>query len=441
MTLLKSLIGKLTQVGLLESDPAPLRRKITFYNQFLLFCFALATIYAIVFCFEQNAAVSLICLWASVFAIFLLYLNSRRYFSYSMFLTIINSSLSALLSSFVMDVSSGGPIFFFVLLSFPIFLFSVSDRVLMFFSYAIILISFLMVWFLRGPLVFFRPFDTELPTLIFYSTVLSIFIFFIFLSYYYVRFEAKLARLLYETTTTLQKDNKSAMDALSHHERVSKLSLSIAHEIKNPVSAILATCELYRQEGVLDFDRFNVVVKTNIQRLLTVTNSMLSFGEVSFCSEEEFDINNAVEDTLYLVEPMTRKAGIEIIRRFSDLPMICLDTIRFNQVILNLIINAIEAMKDGGTLKISTMFVEYESGRSVCVVEIQDTGGGISEPDLERIFTSYVTMKKGNTGLGLFVVKQNMDYFKGHVSVRSDHEKGSVFTVQFPLNSEDRKDT
>jgi len=440
MTFLKTFFQKLVKSGLTESDLPALQKKVVFFNQFLFFNAFVSILYVFIFALEQNYRMSLMCVWAVVFISYLFFLNSRRFFTPAMFLMLMNACFCVGFASFILEPSSGAPAFFFVMICFPFFLFSACERAWMTVSYMTILGCFLLVWFFRGPFVFYVPFNLEGTNLIFYAIQMSIFIFFIFLSFFYVRFESNLARVLFETTTSLQQDNKSAQDSLSHHERIGKLSLSIAHEIKNPVSAILATCELYHSEKELDLDRFNMVVKKNIQRLLTVTNSMLSFGEVSYSSEEEFQINTAIDEILYLVEPMAKKTGVTIVRKYSEFPSVKMDTIRFHQVILNLVINAIEAMKDGGQLTISTKMFKYESGDDWIEIEVHDTGSGIGEADLERIFTSYVTMKKGNTGLGLYVVKENMEFFNGKVTVESDPDSGSLFSVQFPRKQEKKEE-
>jgi signal transduction histidine kinase len=145
------------------------------------------------------------------------------------------------------------------------------------------------------------------------------------------------------------------------------------------------------------------------------------------------DVNDVVRNTLLLLEPKFLKSSIEISTTLAKNPPLCLgDPCQIQEMLINLVDNACNAMPDGGKLTVVTK--ETEAGLSI---RVSDTGSGISGENLARIFSPFFTTRKGSggVGLGLYVSKHIAEKFGGSIAVDSRIDKGTVFTVNLPNGS------
>lgn len=435
---LLKVLGLVSDLGIRGSDSPVAQKQVRIFNQFLLFIIPISLGYAVLFGLLHFWGVFALAIWATIYTCAVLFLNSRRYFSYAKILFVLNSNFCISVATLLLGPRSGIYYLFFILFFLPFYLFNVQEPCCFKVSFFSNFVTFFALWFYFGSFSFYMPFHWSYPSLVFYLSALVVCALLIFLSFSYRRYEFNLYRLLIETTSSLKSDHADAQSSLNHQESLSKLSLAIAHEIKNPVSAILATCELTQSDSLGDRRRFIEVLKKNISRLLTVTNSMLSFGAVSYDVPEQIDINAVIEEIVYLVQSMAKSQKVHIQTQFQDLPLLNLDNIRLYQIIMNLVVNAIEAMPDGGQLIINTeRFSSVDLSESIRI-SVRDTGSGISMEDQARIFESYMTKKMNNTGLGLFVVKQNVDYLGGDVAVSSILGDGATFIVTLPVGKDNQ---
>jgi signal transduction histidine kinase len=220
-----------------------------------------------------------------------------------------------------------------------------------------------------------------------------------------------------------------------------EISTGIAHEINNPLNIIMQEAELMRadleEEGCeknLDEVRGSLdVIIQQVERCSDITHKLLDFARKRVPVTQFADINRLVEDMLDLLERGGGPRNVQIVKTYDEhMPGVRTDPPLLRQVFLNLLINAVQAVGEGGMIYVTT----YRDGTMACV-EIRDTGPGIAEEDLERIFHPFFTTKEPGrgTGLGLSVSLRIITQLGGDVSVRSEPGRGAAFTVRIPINT------
>jgi two-component system nitrogen regulation sensor histidine kinase GlnL len=213
---------------------------------------------------------------------------------------------------------------------------------------------------------------------------------------------------------------------------------SIAHEIKNPLGGIKGAAQLLRDKtrNAEVEDYVNLIIRET-DRLNTILHDYLTI-----CKKPSFNpvnIHEVLEKALSVMNAPMKKAGITLRRLYDpSLPQVRGDDAKLLQVFLNIIKNAIESMKKGGKLEIST-YLSKESVRQRgrikrwALVSIKDTGKGIPEEDLHKIFLPFYTKKKQGTGIGLALSKKIIKDHDGLIKVKSQQDKGTSFFIYIPF--------
>lgn len=213
---------------------------------------------------------------------------------------------------------------------------------------------------------------------------------------------------------------------------VGSLAAGVAHEIRNPLSSIkgFATYFKERYETVPQDQEIADIMIQEVDRLNRVVGQLLEFARPVALSGKKTDIKALLDASLKLVENTAREKDISINVNFADEtgPLIT-DPDRINQVLLNLFLNAIEAMEQGGTLSVG---LSGGNGKSRMIIRIADTGKGISEKDLPHIFDPYFTTKQSGTGIGLAIVHNIVEAHNGEIEVNSKEGEGTEFTIVLP---------
>jgi two-component system sensor histidine kinase PilS (NtrC family) len=236
---------------------------------------------------------------------------------------------------------------------------------------------------------------------------------------------------------------KSMEEHLQRMERMiyaGKLAAEIAHEIRNPLAAISGAAQMLQHEIARDpfhAKLMNIVSRETrriddlITDFLWLSKSSQKPGKV-----KEVSVCAIIEEVLAEVkarEKMTDDHKVE--KEFEFMPTFLMDPQHLRQVLWHLMVNALEAMPDGGTLTIRVAeshkraLPELES-----LIEIIDTGPGISEENRKRIFDPFFTSKKNGTGLGLSIVYQLMENIGGRIEANSDGQSGTSMSLFFPFN-------
>ncbi len=217
---------------------------------------------------------------------------------------------------------------------------------------------------------------------------------------------------------------------------VGELASSVAHEFNNILTTILnyAKMGLRGQDPAGQTQAFERIIRGG-QRAATIVNSMLGFARNNSTQREMTDLVKLVEDVLILTDKDMSKHRIQVDKRFHGRPFAWVVSGQIEQILVNLIINARQAMPNGGRLKIEVREIPEADTSEI---KISDTGVGIAPENLRQIFEPFFTTKRpdeygrGGTGLGLSVCRQIIEQHHGRIRVESVVGKGSVFTIKLP---------
>jgi len=216
-----------------------------------------------------------------------------------------------------------------------------------------------------------------------------------------------------------------------------QLAGGVAHELNNPLTGVLGNAQVLLSEIPKHNPWYEDVerIYQSAKRCKEIVANLLSFSRQQEFELELVDINDVIQNTLNLCERELVVENIKVVKEFSkDLPKINVSVLQMEQVFLNLIVNARQAMPGGGTLTISTRLVNRDGMQEVEVV-FTDTGKGIKNEDLPKMFKPFFTTKeKGKgTGLGLSVSRSILEKHKGTIKTESEGEgKGAKFTIFLP---------
>jgi signal transduction histidine kinase len=262
-----------------------------------------------------------------------------------------------------------------------------------------------------------------------------------------------------------RRDRKECSDELrALHEQLvesekmaslGQLVTGIAHEINTPLGALKSNNDLFirsmvklrelvRVNDISDeeqraeieklfenIEQLNRINKDAADRIIRIVSSLRRFARADLEQAEDVDIHKLIDATLTLVHHEF-KNRIEVVREFGDVGMMSCSAGKFNQVIMNILVNAGHAIEGKGRVTIRTRRVEDE-----IIIEIQDTGVGIPPENLEKIFDATFTTKKSGmgTGLGLAIAREIMEDHGGRIEVDSIPGEGSTFRLVFPTGS------
>ena len=222
---------------------------------------------------------------------------------------------------------------------------------------------------------------------------------------------------------------------LRHAERlatIGKLAAGVAHELNEPLTGILGFAELLKElpgmppQGASDIGR----IESAALHAREIVRKLLLFAKQIPPKQKPVDVNTVVRDVLPFFENRCARKGVEVRCDLGpDLPVIFADESQIRQIVMNLVVNAIQAMGDGGQLHVSTRVVDGH-----VALTVRDTGVGIPEEMRSKIYLPFFTTKDAEkgTGLGLSVVLGIVKSHQGRIEVTSAAEKGSEFTVYLP---------
>ncbi|MEZ4528865.1 MAG: ATP-binding protein [Desulfobacterales bacterium] len=244
----------------------------------------------------------------------------------------------------------------------------------------------------------------------------------------------QLALILEKKEGDIRKDELE--NQLHHADRLAKvgqLSAGLAHEINNPLNSILGFAQLAaKTEGLPEqvAEDLEKIVKSALHAREIIKKLML-FSRQMPHQEKKISLSAVTEEGLYFIEHICTKGRVTVIRELAEnLPEITADPSQINQVVMNLVMNAVHAMPEGGTLTVKTC---RDAGH-ICLI-VRDTGIGMDRKTLRQIFLPFFTTKDVNqgTGMGLAVVHGIVEAHGASIHVESQAGKGSAFTIRFPL--------
>jgi signal transduction histidine kinase len=237
---------------------------------------------------------------------------------------------------------------------------------------------------------------------------------------------------------------KEQMNVLQRAEQMvvlGELAAGLAHEIKNPLAGIKVSVEVLTEEETISKEDREVLLKAvdEIKRIEVLIKSLLNFAKPPKPEMMRVEVNDVLDKTVAfsLRHPSLKPGGIKSISVVKDydrnLPEIMADPLQLQQVFLNLLLNAIDAMHDGGTLGVKTFLLPDKQS---VVIEISDTGEGIPEDMKSRIFQPFITTKSRGTGLGLAITSRLIDQHGGDLGVDNNRDGGATFRINLPVTRE-----
>lgn len=240
----------------------------------------------------------------------------------------------------------------------------------------------------------------------------------------------ELAKTLNEMTERLAEYEEE----IAHRTRlaaVGQTAARVAHEIRNPLTAIKMQIQLLHESGDPRQREITRSLLDEIRRLELIVTSTLDLSRPAQLSRAATDINELVRELAQLLEPQFHHRGIQLdILCAKDLPRADLDGNRVKQVLLNLLVNAADALPDGGRIRLETL---YDPNEERIGIVIEDSGDGIPADKMEHLFTPLQTDKPGGFGLGLSLSKELIELHGGHIEVDNGTLGGARFRVWFPL--------
>ena len=251
----------------------------------------------------------------------------------------------------------------------------------------------------------------------------------------------------YQKLRKYHQQLKESQEQLIQAEKLSslgQLAASIAHEVNNPLAGILAYTQLLVRKIATDDIQKDVALNylSKIERETThsskLIRNLLDFARQSPLTLNEVDLNDTVNQAFDLVAHSAGSHNIKVIKKLSpSLTKLMADFDQLQQVLTNIILNAIQAMPQGGRLTVQTSASDNQ-----VKVEVKDTGYGISPENMSKLFTPFYTTKEEvkGVGLGLAVAYGIIKRHHGTIEVQSKEGKGTTFTIRLPLSPGEEKE-
>ena len=237
-------------------------------------------------------------------------------------------------------------------------------------------------------------------------------------------------------TPTIDRTSTAVERLMEQYTEMSRLAGALAHEIKNPLSTIRLNLELLAEDleesesPVAARARKRIeLTRRECRRLQKLLDDFLSYAKIRRLHLEPTDLNRQIEDLMEFFAPEADAAEIEV-RLFldPDLPRVMLDREAFRGALLNLVINAKQAMTDGGQLTVST-----QAQGATAAVRVADTGPGVESKTASQMFEAFFSTKRGGSGLGLPNTAKIIEAHGGRISVQSEVGQGTQFTIEMPV--------
>ncbi len=248
---------------------------------------------------------------------------------------------------------------------------------------------------------------------------------------------------LYSTLQEQMHELKRSHALLSRAEKFSflgNLSARLAHEIKNPLTSIRTFIQMLPQK--FDDEEFRTdfygIAMEETDRVNNLITELLELVKTNKPLYKFSDIHEVIDKMILLVSPQSKGKRISVVSNFDpDIALIWIDPEKIKQVILNLLSNALDFTPEGGQIKIITKKSMDKDGNNCINIEVRDNGTGISEEMIEKVFDPYFTTKHkstihNGTGLGLFIVHQNVQDHGGTIDIKSQVDQGASFFITLP---------
>jgi two-component system nitrogen regulation sensor histidine kinase GlnL len=230
---------------------------------------------------------------------------------------------------------------------------------------------------------------------------------------------------------------------------IGTFAANLAHEVRNPLGGIKGSAQLMSRrlkEDDRELRKFTDIITKESDRLNLIVNEMLDFAAPKILKKRALNIHKILDHVIELTVPDIEKdakgSKIKIIRKYDpSLPPVAGDSNQLTQVFLNLIKNARESITEDGVISVATNMVtdfrlttEEKGKTKLLAITIEDTGSGIREKDIEKVFTPFFTTKSKGSGLGMAISYKIIKEHDGFLHIESTSEKGTIMLVHLPLS-------
>jgi signal transduction histidine kinase len=240
-----------------------------------------------------------------------------------------------------------------------------------------------------------------------------------------------MVRELHDSREEIQRLHRTQMSRAEHLATLGEIAAGLAHEIRNPLAGIAGVIDIIGRDLPGNSPSRDVLndVRAEIQRIDRILTDLLSTARPKPPEFRLADLNSTAERAVLIAREQAREREIEVkISKAENLPSVVCDEGQLSQVLLNLLLNGIQAVDKGGHVR-----VEVGRQNGLASISVTDTGHGISPADLTNIFLPFFTTKGQGTGLGLPLARRIVEDHGGRIEVTSNLGEGSRFTVLLPL--------
>lgn len=217
-----------------------------------------------------------------------------------------------------------------------------------------------------------------------------------------------------------------------------QLSAGVAHEIRNPLASINFNIQLLSKRIQPDEKTIRIINNSlaGVERIKGLVKGMLDFSRPAPPQLKRESIHRAVEDAISLMDSQFSKHGIRVVQKLAaEAPDITFDSRQIQQVFVNILLNALQAMPEGGTVTVeSRLGGETKELSRYLSVYISDTGAGIPREHFSKIFDPFFTTKPEGTGLGLSIAHKVLEQHGAQIEIRSRVGQGTMFIIRFPID-------
>lgn len=227
-------------------------------------------------------------------------------------------------------------------------------------------------------------------------------------------------------------EKNRAMERSRRLAAMGEMAAKIAHEIRNPLGSMAIFASLLERELGTDFEKRRLAehITKGVKTLDNILSNMLLFAASPSARLKQIDIQEIIEDSLLLTRGR-EKGGVEIKTEFKGSTSMMGDQHLLRQLFINLFINALDALEDGGELTVKTRSMS----NGFIEIEVSDTGSGIPEDSIDRIFDPFFSSKDRGTGLGLAIVSTVVDAHNGSINLWSKVNEGTSFRIMLPVSN------
>lgn len=227
-------------------------------------------------------------------------------------------------------------------------------------------------------------------------------------------------------------EKNRAMERTRRLAAMGEMAAKIAHEIRNPLGSMAILATLLERELALDTEKRKLAehITKGVKTLDNILSNMLLFASSPGARLKPVDIREVIEESIFMTRGHEKK-GVSIDGCYEGRTTIMADPSQLRQLFLNLFLNSLDAMEEGGSLNIRTTL--DEKSRDFLQIEIKDSGKGIPREHLDRIFDPFFSTKERGTGLGLAIVSAVVNAHDGFIDVKSIQGEGTTFIISLPV--------